>query len=53
LESIDIGGWFGRTDISGIPPTLEGHDGMLDDPFQGELLDATAYADPSDAGSPE
>lgn len=53
LESSDTGGGLGRIGIGGIPPTLEGHDGMLDDPFQGELAKVTAYLDLSAPGSPE
>jgi hypothetical protein len=53
LESIDSGSWLGRTDLSGIPTTIEGHDDLLNDPFQGKLGDSGSGApEPSTNSSP-
>lgn len=37
LESVDTSGWDGRTDLGGIPTSLQGIDENLSDPFHGKL----------------
>jgi hypothetical protein len=46
LETVETGGWDGRTDLSGLPTSLGRYQTLSEDPFRGELSDMISAREP-------